>query len=385
MNNNKEQGMVMVMVVILGAIAIMLGTALLTTSVLEVKSGNYYENDAQAYFVARSGAEIIEKAIINGDIVVDNDNDLLQSFNGTINGHTYNVDVNRDSSNSQKIVIDAIGDIKGVDDRVTLNLKEEINNSGGNTIQTDMVLFSNDGMTISGGAKVKGNVVSNNNVNINNNGKVDGNITINANRSYEVIAPPILPIAEDVIIGNQYNFNAGIRDGEMRAGGNSAPFTLNMIDTGNVRFNTIRIRGKELTIKTGDIDRIIVVDNLINEWGSGELKLEGNGNLTIFVNEEIYSSGGATNYSNDSNSDQLRIIYNGNSTVTLDNDFRFYGMLYALNSTIHVKSHLSGCIIAKEIIIDNGARIEYNSSNDITTIPTESDGGNVTYERINFE
>ena len=124
MKKDKEKGMVLVMVVIFGAIAIMLGTALLTTSLIEVKHGNYYENDAQAYFIARSGVEIVGKAIIDGGITVDSDNATSQIFTGTIEGDTYNVDVNRDSSDSEKIVVHSLGTVEGVDDEVTLNIRE---------------------------------------------------------------------------------------------------------------------------------------------------------------------------------------------------------------------------------------------------------------------
>ncbi|MFZ7132647.1 MAG: DUF7305 domain-containing protein [Eubacteriales bacterium] len=387
MGKNNEKGMVLAMVVIIGAIAIMLGTALLTTSVVEVKHGNYYENDAHSFYVAKSAAEMVENAIVDGDITVDTDNGSIQTFSGTIGENTYNVDVNRDSSDNSKIIIHAVGDVKGVDDEVTLNLKESSENSEGYTIQTDMALFAYEDISIVGGANINGDVVSNNNVEINDSGKVNGNIYAYSNRTYFMLIAPDLPLAEDDIIGDENNFNAGIRDGEMRAGANSVPYTLYMNETGNISFDTIRIRGKELTINIGNVDRTIVVDNLISESGSGKLVVQGSGNLTIYVNNTISSSGGSTQFNDSTNCNQLRIIYNGDSTVTLDNNFKFYGLLYAINSTVYIKSHLQGAIIAKKIVADNGAKFTYNMDNTIT-FPEQSGGGGssvTTYERINFQ
>lgn len=62
---NNKKGSTLVIVVMVFAVLMIFGTFLLSFTVTETKQAMYYQNKTQAYYIAKSGADIVEDALIS--------------------------------------------------------------------------------------------------------------------------------------------------------------------------------------------------------------------------------------------------------------------------------------------------------------------------------
>src|SRR5690625_667739 len=118
----------------------------------------------------------------------------------------------------------------------------------------------------------------------------------------------------------------------------------------SLSFNNISLSADtSLTINTGSTDKEIVVDNL--NIPQGHIKLEGTGDLTIYVTNELTVSGSSTiNEYGDIN--QLNIYLQGSTnnnqqkSFTAAGDVEIYGSLYAedANITLNGSGNIQGNI-----------------------------------------
>lgn len=448
MKREKEKGMVLVMVVIFGAIVIMLGTALLSTSVVEVKSGNYYERDTQAYYVAKAGADIVAQKIIDGPITFTDGE--TKTYNGGLDSNnTYTVSATRSGNN---IEVKSRGVSNGVDEDVNLNLLLKSDTDETITYTIDTAIFAYNYLKID--SPVKGDVKTNstdpNSVELGwgtDNGALNGTIYIgkDGNKDKVVSYPdyfnkvpkidntgynspeyadpqmPLIPASLSTplgyyISGAKYYIDASNTD-EL------------LLDT-NTYFSELNIiQNSKLTINVGNNDVNVVVDKLIIS-GNSELLIKGTGTLNIYIKNSFDLSGsGKMNIDGTNNSKKLTMYYYNSSPITFSNGTQFCGIfqsdqapitftsgnlqsfigtiisstsseivvsggfrtitniLYAPKATVRISATFDGSIISKKMYSSGGESINGPTSAIDITIPVSSGGGEtgVTYEKINYE
>lgn len=82
LNIKKRKGSTLALTLIIFAVLMIFGTFILSFMVTENKQAMYYQNKTQAYYLARSGADIAEKAIVKHLYALgkDNSKDFIDNF-----------------------------------------------------------------------------------------------------------------------------------------------------------------------------------------------------------------------------------------------------------------------------------------------------------------
>ncbi|MFZ7121517.1 MAG: DUF7305 domain-containing protein [Eubacteriaceae bacterium] len=415
-DKSKEKGMVLVLVVIFGAILIMSGTALLTTGVVEVRSGNYFEDDTQAYFIAKSAADMLAQQIVNKSV---NINSYPATFSGSIQGNTYAINVTKEDD---IITINSTGFSDGVDDNIQFLLRENSNTNA--SYEFDMAIFSKGNITMKGkNTIVNGNIATNstqgNAVEIHNSGSVNGTIFVGAGGNPDLVINKDVEKSGNLAENRIYptpimpEFPAGYTTYQQITN----PLTM----TENVFIE--EINSSNLTIDVGNEDRVIVVNNL----SINNLKVVGTGTLTIHTNK-ISKLKGDINWDTLDRS-KLHLYYHGNNEIDLTGNANFCGyfqtdlapiklsgnsnfwgviitattseiklsgsnntyanVLYAPNASVKMSGggksdKFKGSIISSEITMSGNAGVTYASAGSIT-IPTSGGGGSTTYEELYYK
>ncbi|MPW27312.1 hypothetical protein GC105_16220 [Alkalibaculum sp. M08DMB] len=379
--DKNESGMILVTVIIIGAILIILGTALLSTGVMEVRSGNYYENSTQAYYVAKAGADILARKIIDKDIVIT---DYPVTFTGSIEDDYYTIDI---SKQGQDIIIKSIGDRKGIQKEIKLYLLENIETT--TKYDFDMAIFSDNNINLTGGAAIIGNIGTNS---INHSAiKIDGGASVtgtvfvgagadvnqvinipnwmtkpNSNnlsekRNYQMPVMPIVPTGlstpeNDIKNYGGTDFVSGIKDGVMQVSG-SINYDFKM--DSDVYFSQINLlSNKVISIDVGNQDRVIVVDTL--NASNGEIYINGTGSLSIYVKNTFNLGSSYINWDGSNLSPKkLNVFYYGNDSVVFASDSKFCGKFQSNLSplTFSGGGNLNGTIISStpgKIIVSGG-------------------------------
>jgi type II secretory pathway component PulK len=88
--NNKRNGSTLVLVIMVFAVLMIFGTFILGFTVTENKQAMYYQNKTQAYYIAKSGADIVEVALISSL----NDTDSVSHYNKLLDYYKTPKDVN---------------------------------------------------------------------------------------------------------------------------------------------------------------------------------------------------------------------------------------------------------------------------------------------------
>ena len=414
--NKNEKGMVLVTVIIFGAIIIMLGVALLSTGVMEVKSGNYFENKTQAYYVAKAGADIVAKKIMDGAEV--------KTYDGTIDGNnTYHVTAIKSGN---QITLNSIGTTKGVKDSVELQLENAY------TIKSKYVLFTSGKIEI-GKSIINGDIGTNSTdedsiVIDHNHGEVKGtifigkdgdkNVVINSKGAYTsssnldkplIYPDPDMPALPNLLYAKNSNFNIT----------GTQTYTM----TQDMRLDNLDVSGT-LTIDVGGSNRTIRVKNF-DISGSLIVASSGSGNLTIHI-EDSFSG---NNINSGGEFKELKVLYHGVQGIEIKNHFNFCGILqiksasvdmgnnsefngtlisgsdsnisihnnansniviYAPKANIDIKNNfkLKGSIVGKSFTMKNGGEITSPDPNTETNIPVEGEGASttiVTYNKLYYK
>ena len=171
---HKKKGSALVVVIIVFAILMILGSTVLAISLSDTKQVAYQEKKTKAYYTAYSGADSMASYIIS------NPAKLSQVLNkpgtSTIGGNTLNVEV-KNGATADSIVITASG--TGVNITpvyVNLYLKKLLNPA------FDYTVFAKDQINIGNNSTVKGNIGTNAD-SINSRGTIIGNVYTSLNLS----------------------------------------------------------------------------------------------------------------------------------------------------------------------------------------------------------
>lgn len=436
-DKGKEKGMVLVLVVIFGAILIMSGTALLTTGVVEVRSGNYFEDDTQAYFIAKSAADMLAHQIINQSVNIDS---YPATFSGNIQGNTYAINVTKEES---IITINSTGFSDGVDDVVKLLIRETASSVNSTIkkflLESDMAIFSNNSISLSGGGIVNGDIgtnsTSNGGVSLSGGASINGEIFVGKGGDPETVVSvpnwmtrpdiyvlteiityeePVMPdiptnyvLPENDVInyGHNNSFVAGIKNGELKVSGSiDYLYDMSANNETTVYFDAISLQSdRTLTINIGDQDRNIIVDKL--NASNGDIYINGEGNLTIYIKDRFSFGSSFINWTTVKNPEKLFIVYYGNKAVSFNSDSRFCGLFLSDDAKLTLSGGGSfyGSIISnteQNISISGGhsaytnfiyaprARISVSGGGAFsgTLIGNEasvSGGGSVSYNKLN--
>lgn len=407
-NNKKEKGMVLVTVIILGAIIIMLATAMLSTGVMEVKSGNHYENDTQAYYTAKAGADILAQKIMDKEILISS---YPATFTGSIDSEdTYIVVVTKTGN---QITLDSTGTKKGVKDTVQLILNENVVNSSGEyTLETDMAVFASEAIILGKSVTIEGDIGTNSTDIIANEESVNGTIFYDLSIEYP---DPLIPLLPELPYASDDNA-VGINGGSLNV---NKPTTYNI--TEDVQFDDFNI-SDNLTIDVGNANRTIKVKNLNV---SGNLLIAGSGNLILHVENSIRVNKEVDINTPSSNYEKLQVYYHGTSTINISTSLSFCGILQLKSASIYFnkdcnfigiliggsevismkkmgdssivvyapkalvtvdkEAEINGNIIAKKFTIDKEGIITYKNTFGNIIIPVEGGSASVTYEKLYYQ
>ncbi len=132
-NNDSNRGSTLVLVVMIFAVLMIFGTVVLGLTATENKQAMYYQNKAQAYYIAKSGADVVEAAIVEQlRTYGENANDIagfLLNYNTPYNLHFLieDNDVNvtiryaklNDNSPNKVLIIDSVANYRDVEETVS--------------------------------------------------------------------------------------------------------------------------------------------------------------------------------------------------------------------------------------------------------------------------
>lgn len=231
------------------------------------------------------------------------------------------------------------------------------NGSGGNpsspSLQIiDMTVVTSGNITLTGGAKIYGDVASGGIVNLDGGASITGNVAVApGNLKYPKdfsnipsTIPPIsvnlneylppfpsinfnnvtnLVLPNTVVIKDNSNKTDIIKDGNFLATNwmtNEYELNLNR----DTYFKSFNIReNNTITLNIGNKDINLYIDKL--DITQGHIKIIGTGNLNIFVKDSINIKG---SFNNNGKPDQVNFYYQGTSSLTFSNETSLFGSFY---------------------------------------------------------
>ncbi|NTW71235.1 MAG: hypothetical protein HGA49_03220 [Eubacteriaceae bacterium] len=297
-NRKNQEGMVLAFVIIVGAIMILTGTALLAGSVMEVKTGNFVQRDTQAYFTARSAVDALSSKVVKGNVQL-NDGDV---YTGNIGDDTFTITVTK---NGSKYTLESEGVSKDQEDIVELVMeeKEEV----ANTLYVETAIFGKTSVNIGGNGSIIGGIGTN--------AKESANpITIGGSASVSILPP-------------YYDMNYPLPDPKLPAfpvNAVTADLTVSgsqTIDLGNatVFYDVLKVEaGGVLTINQNGSNSVLSVNSLIVSKASngkdkkpaGEIIIKSGSKAQVYINS-ILTISGKVNQDATLNHKKLEIYYNG--------------------------------------------------------------------------
>lgn len=394
MKKTNENGFALVMVMLLITILIILGTSFSYNSFHSYKNNVDKEKETKAYYIARSGANIVasalEKSVITSEDIIDK-----QSSPTTLGDGQFSINVTNSGNN---VLIESTGTVNDFDEKIILELKK-------NMPPLDMAFFATDSINITNGY-IYGDMGTNasvaESVSLNSSPVMTGDIyvgpdgdenTIKANETYITYNQkylnknreyplPIFPEFPDDITYTPGTLNISNWDNTEYISDDLYYDKIDIhtpvqVDIGN---DDIRIRTKELNINN---------DITINKTGTGMLKIYvedifylgpnytiGGNNIEdcqIFIKGNVLSFFGnlagsifVENADLSLQSGQIiegNIISNGNN-ITIDGDSSAYTKaVYAPDTDITFKAdgHVKGAVVCKNMTITGGT-VEYDDS-----------------------
>lgn len=336
--DKQEDGMVLVLVLLIIVLLFSLGSVLLNISLFDFRQAVNEKKHLQAYYLARSGAEIIAEAIINNQINAANLIDKTISPVNDFEEGSFEVQI---SQANDALVIKSTGKVDGVKEKTTLRL----NKTSLDTL-FNRALFSNNDLNLShihavinsGTVESKGEIIDPDN-------KLEEDEKIE--HSMRVFLPPRFPDIDDP-------------GGQIKSTKNPVEIIFDSF------YESIKIQPNgELIINTTGRDNIsIVVDTLDIK---GKLTIKGDGDVFIFVNKsvDIQTPHAYTN--------KLVIFLNNDVTLRINANGTFNGYIYGPEATVWMNSRwtvFNGAIIADKI---TGTGQGFQGTFNYTEMPDTSD------------
>ena len=389
--NKKENGYILVTTLIAIVFISIIGVSLLRVAYSDYINTNFYIKHRQAYFVARSGAEAVQKWIENKD----NDSSVLDGkTTGKIDlgPGTYQITVHK---NGNIYTIESIGKVDDVEKSVGVDV-EKINNPGlQHTVFADKILGVGNVFKGNNDYTDKifdiGTNLPSDSPDVNLHQEIIDNVDVEYNMGYTYTLP-VWP-EEDF----QTTYDNLINDTI-----DSLDYTDNRVDFDKIKNNnneiTINVDGNEdLNIYVNELD---IKDNIV-------VNTNGDGNVNIYVKDKLsINSQAAINEDGDTNDlniyhynkdDKIKLsakrtlnanLYTQSDNIDITGQGEYYGnifafsegsikltgngsgkqsIIYAPKSTIELtgNSEFSGAIVGKELDIKGSAMV-YGDPSTIT-------------------
>lgn len=346
---------------------------------------------SQARAIAQSVAQVAVAKIMDSDDFEFNPS-AGSDFNFPNDGVSFSpwTELNGDyrlhieNQNDTLLVMQAIGRHGDVEYPVNINFT--FGGSGGGTQwpEMDMAVFSEASISMSGSARVQGNIGTNSvqpnamNLNLWN---------LPADTAYAGVGSN----PDDVIftVGYPWNTQAqrmikasleeeksyplpqfpefpnfGLNLGTITTNWPNVHINLDPADYDNKYFNEIRVESdRQITFHVGDGDRRVRVNNL--NLLQGDINIVGDGTLTIYVDDD-FSLGGSSEINRGGETDQVFMFYKGSPEVNISNGTFYNGGMYVENADIEIGG--SGGVGGH--VVSGGSRIDV------------SGGSTVNYKRV---
>lgn len=366
LKEQKGSGLVLVLMVMM--LMLVLGTGALATMGSEARQSSRHDNRTQAYYLARSGAEIAHELLKNRDY--DINEEII--FSGTLESLQPAADSNKPINVSikkqgQDIVIKSTGKHNGVIETTGLNIQY--------TSDTTLTTFEHA-------------VFAANSIEINGQGKIDGSVASDLTTVSQLDLGNMIRITGDLYVPPNSNITKGLVGenvgGEVKKMSKPLTFplppfpsfptlithpsekydinnhddvTINLNE--NYRFDKIEISNHgTLNINVGNEDREMIVNSLSVD---GQLNIIGSGSLTIYISNSFDFSGRV----NSSDKLEQLIIYlkGAPNQIIKSNGGDVYASIYAESADIDLGGNggtIHGHLITggKNVTVRGGGKIK---------------------------
>lgn len=365
----NERGSILVLTLITFVVLMILGICALNLAMAENKQAILHQHRTQAYYIARTGAEAVEAAILE---MGDEELGILTSQlnDGTIDINEISMDIGNahvtlslDNENGD-LIINSLGKFKTKPGREIQNTVTKVMKSGAVSLGGFDIMhtvFSHGDIGLHNSAEIKGDVGTNGLVTTKGNPTITGRIDIlDINRAkveenlgskfhdqidssrfepiiYEDFDFPEIPPNNFI----RYLEIAGNSKGTIDESGD-----YNNINVGNSATLTIDASTSEIILNTKEFE----IKN------SGKVKIKGNNKVTIYVENIKFSNSSSIEYED---GDSLVDIYHyGNNGVDLRNHVKVRFNLYIKKAdlVLHNSSELKGNVFS------NGGSVDLSNS-----------------------
>lgn len=171
----NRQGSTLVMVLMIFVVLSILATGTMSFMVSENKQSIYQKNKIEAYYIARSGAEAVEAAIMQ---MSEEEVEALDKKldKGEVDTEDIYIKGNRVKvtlyMSENKLHVESIGTINGISEEIIKVMERETNST--EKVEINTAIFSNNDITINNGT-INGDIGTNNNIIIDGWPSINGN------------------------------------------------------------------------------------------------------------------------------------------------------------------------------------------------------------------
>ena len=366
MDKQTEQGSALILTMVITIILLFLGSSLGLLSMVESRMALREEQSMQAYYLARSGADAVAQAIID-------DPAWLNEVGGIINrgSETKSLGPGEFTVQVLKVGEDVWVESTGVVGKTVRTVRLSLQSNEIVLPPIDFAIYaghtgdaSNPSISLTGGARVSGSVVTNatvkDSIRLDNGATIEGNLWVGKDTEQgEIDRLTADPLINGSVAPKQTYFPLPSFP-EITLGPDNQGADKDLEEnTHDVYYESIT-SAETLKIKVPDGGvREVYIEKLKTGWGG--LEIIGDGQLILYA-DEITFSGGNINYdSNSLNPEALTIYYTG-SRLDLANNVHFAGNLVVQDAAIHLGSgKFNGNIFSagsSGITIDNGNGVE---------------------------
>lgn len=335
----NKKGMALITVIIVLLVLSILGTALISIGMNETRGSVDSERRIKAYYIARSGADAVAAWIEDNSreasaiIPASSEDGEYISDEVDFGEGAFSMKIARDANDPSLIKIESTSTLKngGTNGKAVITMKETKSFSGDEVFAA--ALFG-ETISISGNAKIIGDIEAINDINLKGNKNVDGTIIENSTKVFPEPVFPQLPM-------RVYNSGGISIDGEYIIPPNS-----------NVVFNT----NKNQILKVV-IDSLNIRDITVNGEGSVFLFLKN----SVKISGNININGGKKKENGDVDPDALFIFGREGNSIEFTGNTEVNGYIYATNSDFIMRGNVDiiGAIVAGEISFGGNTDLYY--------------------------
>lgn len=386
---HNERGMALIIVLLVLTVLSVLGMALLGLSLNNTKMSNYEQKYEAVYYIAEAGAadalikvrkkeEDLKGTALQCDEEdetrracfirhlknrIDAINRYELGFEGTYGKTIAEIEIERNPNEADGYIVTSTGTISsnseendpGKVERTviqTFTVGKDEDDGSFSTATTALIVKSM--LDIGGSVTINGNVwmEDKSKLSIKGNAKITGNVYSLSETNQLIPKFPKFPENSSLEEAEDYIVN---QDKELLLSENIS------------FFNDFQINDSILTINTGESDKKIVINNL-KLGQKGQIRIKGNGKLTIYISGE-FTMANKSIINDNINQEKLNIYWKGAGTLSLKNDHQeIYGLLYAENGTIDVNGGLiKGTVVSDKFIASGNATVEHGTEDN--TLP----------------